>query len=68
MNPSNRPPVNPINLRDLLIDEPRGSFVRSAMLRDLVRRGWPVPSILAELPGVSEGDVRRAMLDVDLAA
>lgn len=52
--------VNPINLRDLLLEEPNG-FVREGAIRDLVRRGWPMPAILAELPGVSEQDVLAAL-------
>ncbi len=53
------PSVNPIALRDLLLEEPNG-FVRESAIRDLVDRGWPVHAILAELPGVSEQDVRNA--------
>lgn len=54
---------DPIQVRDLLIgdvDEPSG-FVREATIRALVERGWPVEAIMAELPGVSADDVRRAV-------
>lgn len=58
MNTTDRD-VNPIALRDLVIDEPNGRILEDALLR-LVARGWPTEAILAELPGVSESEVRRA--------
>lgn len=51
---------NPIELRDQILEEPN-ALITEATVRDLVRRGWPMVSILAELPGVSEADVRRAL-------
>lgn len=51
---------NPINMRDLILDEPNGFVVDSA-IRCLVARGWPANAIMAEIPGVSDGDVRRAL-------
>lgn len=56
----NTKPPNPIDLRDQILEEPN-ALVTEATIRDLVRRGWPMVSILAELPGVSEQDVRRAL-------
>ncbi len=53
--------VNPINLRDQLLEEPPNGFVREGAIRDLVRRGWPTSAILAELPGVSEREVAAAI-------
>lgn len=50
--------LNPIDLRDLIIDEPDRT-VRDDTIRALLARGWPGQAILAELPGVSEADIRR---------
>lgn len=52
--------TNPIDMRDLLLEEPNG-FVRADAIRDLVRRGWPVAAILAEIPGVCEREVLAAI-------
>lgn len=49
---------NPIAMRDLVIDE-SNRFVIDGAIATLIDRGWPVQAICAELPGVSEADVRR---------
>ncbi len=58
---------NPIDLRDLIVGEANG-FVLTCTIRDLVARGWPTEAILAELPTVSEADIRRAREANDRAA
>lgn len=45
-------------MRDLVIDE-SNRFVIDGAIATLIDRGWPVQAICAELPGVSEADVRR---------
>ena len=62
------PSMDPINVRDLLIDEAATPALRADALRGLVRRGWPVNAIVAEVPGVSEYEVRRAIEAEDAAA
>lgn len=60
---SNPRDINPIAIRDLIVadeGEPHG-HVRESTIRNLIARGWPVAAILAEFPGVSDAEVRRAI-------
>lgn len=55
---------NPIDLRDQLLPEPGHDLpgaMREDAIRALLRRGWPVEAIVAEIPGVGEGEVRRVL-------
>lgn len=66
MHTKNEPITNARDARDLLLDEPNG-FVRASAVRTMLERGVPAVAIFAEVPGVSEREIRDAMIALGLA-
>lgn len=60
--------LNPITIRDHLLEEAARPELRAEAIRLLVRRGWPCAAIVAEVPGVSEQEVRAALAAETAAA
>lgn len=53
---------DPLALRDLLVDERKSSDVLRESIAAMLRAGWTPGRLLAEVPTLSEHQVREAMV------